>query len=113
MEQYHIIFFFTQNRLITYIENEKNIARIMKKKALWARVLLKKYCSNARMISSNPDGLPSSPNWKAVKAGFPAFSKGIWWRVRNNSRKNVWMERWIRGQALRELIEGPLTREDV
>ena len=102
MEQYHIIFFFTQNRLITYIENEKNIARIMKK-----------YCSNARMISSNPDDLPSSPNWKAIKAGFPAFSKGIWWRVRNNSRKNVWMERWIRGQALRELIEGPLTREDV
>ena len=99
----------------------KNLALLAKlnwplyheKEALWARVLLNKYCSNARMISSNPDGLPSSPNWKAIKTGFPTFSKGIWWRVGNNSRKNVWMEKWIHGQALRELIEGPLTREDV
>ena len=64
----------------------KNLALLAKlnwrlyheKEALWARVLLNKYYSNARMISSNPDGLPSSPNWKAIKTGFPTFSKGIW-----------------------------------
>lgn len=82
------------------------------KKALWAKVLLKKYCSIARCNSRNPDGLPSSSSWNAIKAGFPIFSKGIWWRVRNGSRKNVWVDNWVRG-SLRELIEGPLTREDM
>ena len=75
--------------------------------------MLTKYCINIRINSNNPDGLPSSSNWKAIKVGFPVFSKGIWWRVGNNSRKSVWMDSWIRGQALRELIEGPLTREDM
>ena len=83
------------------------------KKALWARVLLTKYCSIIRINSNNPDGLPSSSNWKAIKVGFPVFSKGIWQRVGNNSRKSVWKGSWIRRQALRELIEGPLTRKDM
>ena len=64
----------------------KNIALLTKlnwqmyreKEALWARVLLNKYCSNARNSSNNPDGLPSSFNWNAIKVGFPIFSKGIW-----------------------------------
>ena len=56
----------------------KNVALLAKlnwrmyheKEALWARVLLTKYCSNIRINSNNPDGLPSS-NWKAIKVGFP------------------------------------------
>ena len=33
--------------------------------------------------------------------------------VGNSSRKSVWMDSWIKGQSLRELIEGPLAREDM
>ena len=99
----------------------KNLALLAKlnwhmyheKEALWARMLLTKYCSNAKNRSNNPDSLPSSPNWNAIKVGFPYFSKGIWWRVGNNSKKSVWMDNWICGQPLRELIEGPLTKEDL
>lgn len=76
-------------------------------------MLLTKYCSIDRNRAANPDGLPSSSNWNAIKVGFPVFSKGIWWRVGNNSRKSVWMDSWIRGKSLRELIVGSLTREDL
>lgn len=59
----------------------KNIALLAKlnwhmyheKEALWARLLLAKYCSSVRMRSNNPDGLPSSSNWNAIKVGFPIF----------------------------------------
>lgn len=48
----------------------KNLALLAKlnwrmyheKEALWARVLLTKYCLNVRNRSNNPDNLPSSPN---------------------------------------------------
>ena len=40
------------------------------KESLWAKVILRKYCSNARRLSVNPDKLPSSPNWKAILAGY-------------------------------------------
>ena len=83
------------------------------KEALWAKVLLNKYCSQTRCNSKDPDKLPSSASWKAIKAGFPFFSNGIWWRVGQDSKKNVWLDNWVRGQSLRELIEGPLTREDM
>lgn len=64
----------------------KNIALLAKlnwrmfhdKEALWARMLLAKYCSNVKMRPNNPDGLPASSNWNAIKTGFPIFSKGMW-----------------------------------
>ena len=59
------------------------------KEALWAKVLLKKYCSKVRCNSRDPDKLSSSTSWNAIKAGFPIFSKGIWWRDGHGSRKNV------------------------
>ena len=59
------------------------------KEALWAKVLLKKYCSKVRCNSRDPDKLPSSTSWNAIKDGFPIFSKGIWWRDGHGSRKNV------------------------
>ena len=55
------------------------------KEALWAKVLLNKYCSQSRRNSIDPDKLPCSPIWKAVKQGFLVFSKGIAWSVGNNS----------------------------
>ncbi|KAK9990920.1 hypothetical protein SO802_025905 [Lithocarpus litseifolius] len=63
--------------------------------------------------AANPDALPSSPNWFAIKLGFPTFAKGICWGIGNGSRKSVWIDNWIKGQSLRDLIEGPLTRNDM
>ncbi|KAK9992498.1 hypothetical protein SO802_027483 [Lithocarpus litseifolius] len=45
--------------------------------------------------------------------GFPTFAKGICWGIGNGSRKSVWIDNWIKGQSLRDLIEGPLTRNDM
>lgn len=58
-----------------------------------------------RRRSEDPDKLPSSPNWTAIKLGFPIFSKGICWGVGNGWRKNLWTDSWIRGHSLRELVE--------
>ena len=99
----------------------KNIALLEKlnwriyqeKEAVWARILLNKHCSNSRRRVANPDVLPSSPNWSTIKLGFPTFVKGICWGVGNGLRKSVWINNWIKGQSLRELIEGPLTRNDM
>ena len=87
------------------VARAKNIALLAKlnwrmyheKEALWARVLLNKYFSNAIRNSNNPDAPPSSLNWNAIKVGFPVFSKGIWWRIGNGSSKNVWRDCWIKG----------------
>ena len=99
----------------------KNIALLAKlnwrmyqeKETVWARILLNKYCSNSRRRAANPDALPSSPNRSAIKLGFPTFAKGICWGIGNGSRKSVWIDNWIKGQSLRELIEGPLSRNDM
>ena len=48
----------------------KNLALLAKlnwrmyqeKKSLWAKVILKKYCSVERMRARDPDKLPASPN---------------------------------------------------
>ena len=74
---------------------------------------MNKYCSNSRRRVANPDVLPSSPNWSTIKLGFPTFVKGICWGVGNGSRKSVWIDNWIKVQSLRELIEGPLTMNDM
>ena len=60
----------------------KNIAMLAKlnwrilqeKEALWAKVILNKYCSASRRRANDPDRLPSSPNWQAIKFGFPTFA---------------------------------------
>ncbi|KAK9986163.1 hypothetical protein SO802_031114 [Lithocarpus litseifolius] len=45
------------------------------KEALWAKIIITKYCSTSRRNSKDPDKLPCSPNWTAIKMGFPIFSK--------------------------------------
>lgn len=57
----------------------------------------------------DPYALPSSLNWKAIKAGFPIFSGGIYWGVGNGARTKVWLDRWLKGESLREIIQGPLS----
>ena len=99
----------------------KNLALLAKlnwrmyqeKEALWAKVILKKYCSPSRMRARDPDALPCSPNWKAIKTGFPIFSSGICWGVGNGVRTKVWIDRWLKGDSLRDLIQGPLCLRDL
>ena len=83
------------------------------KKSLWAKVILKKYCSVERMRARDPDKLPTSPNWRAIKAGFQTFIDDICWGIGNGERIKLWTDSWIMGSSLRELIEGPLTQREV
>ena len=83
------------------------------KKCYLGKKMILNYCSPSRRRSEDPDKLPSSPNWTAIRLGFPIFSKGICWGVGNGSRKNLWTDSWIRGHSLRELIEGLLTRDEM
>ena len=76
-------------------------------------IILKKYCFGSRAKSSNPDSLPSSPNWKAIKAGFPVFLKGVCQGIGDGSRVRFWSDSWIKGESLRELIEGPLNQGEI
>ena len=63
----------------------KNLALLAKlnwrmyqeKESLWAKVILRKYCSIERRRARDPDKLPASPNWRAIKAGFQTFNDGI------------------------------------
>ena len=99
----------------------KNIAMLAKlnwrmyqeKESLWAKVILSKYCATSRGRSIDPNKLLSSPNWKAIKPGFPVFSKGICWSIGNGEKIRVWQDSWIKGVSLRELIEGPLIGAEV
>lgn len=81
-----------------------------KKDALWAKVILKKYCSQSRRKPKDPKKLSCSANWKAIKMGFTIFSKGICWNVGDGMTINFWTNRWLRGCAPRELIEGPINK---
>ena len=99
----------------------KNLALLAKlnwslnkeKESIWAKVILRKYCLVDRMRARDPDKLPCSPNWRVIKAGFQTFADGICWGVGNGERINIWSDSWIRGNSLRELIEGPLTKREV
>ncbi|KAK9991108.1 hypothetical protein SO802_026093 [Lithocarpus litseifolius] len=82
------------------------------KDALWSKVILRKYCSADRRRSTEPDKLPASPNWAAIKLGFHTFAQGICWGVGNGARIKVWSDYWVKGESLRELVEGPLTRHE-
>ena len=98
----------------------KNIALLAKlnwrlykeKESLWARVILQKYCSSSRRNSKDPDKLPCSPCWVAIKEGFPIFEKGVCWSASKNSKLNFWGDKWVKGNSLRSLVEGPLTQDE-
>ena len=99
----------------------KNIALLSKlnwrmyheQDALWAKVILKKYCANLRVRSRDLEKLPSSPNWEAISLGFPIFRKGIAWGIGNGSGVSVWRDYWINGDSLWGMIEGPLRQEEL
>ena len=76
-------------------------------------MILSKYCLVERKRARDPDKLPTSPNWRAIKAGFQTFIDDICWGIGNGERIKLWIDSWIRGSSLRELIEGPLTQREV
>ena len=82
------------------------------KDALWAKVVLNKYCSQSRRRSKDPDKLTCSPIWTTIKAGFNVFEKGVCWYVGTNSKLNFWESKWVKGGTVWELIEGPLMRHE-
>ena len=79
---------------------------------MWVKVLLNKYCSHMRGQSLDPDKLPCSSNWAAIKVGFPIFKQGICWNVGNKSGLSFWVSNWVKGNAVRDLIEGLLTQRE-
>ena len=82
----------------------KNIALLAKlnwrlnheKDALWTKIVLNKYCSRARRVSKDPDKLPCSSVWNAIKAGFPVFEKGVCWIAGTNSKLLFWRSKWLK-----------------
>ena len=82
-------------------------------RVVWAKVILKKYCSPSRTRARDPDALPCSLNWKAIKTGFPIFSSGNCWGVGNGVRNKVWFDKWLKGDSLRDLIQRPLCPRDL
>ena len=101
----------------------KNIALLSKlnwrmyheQDALWAKVIINKYCANSRVRSRDPEKLPSSPNWKAINLGFSVFKKGIAWGIGNGARVNLWMDNWVNGESLQAMIAIaiPLRQEEL
>ena len=102
------------------VTRAKNIALLAKlnwrlyqeRESLWAKILLSEYCSQHWRNSEDPDKLPCSYNWAAVKVGFPVFEKGIYWNVGNNTNLKFWGSNWVKGSAVREFIEGPLNQHE-
>lgn len=49
---------------------------------------------------------------KACKKGGPVYIKGLKWFVQNGESIKLWKDFWLPNGILRNLIQGPLTREE-
>nr|POE86054.1 putative ribonuclease h protein [Quercus suber] len=115
-----LVYVLDKRRLNILAARAKNIALLAKlnwrlyqeKESLWAKVMLRKYCSQSRQKANDPDKLPCSLCWTAVKKGFPTFVEGICWSVGRNSKLKFWEDKWVKGESLRELMAGPLRVEE-
>ena len=76
--------------------------------ALWAQVLWQKYHNNRRLNASNPDRLPCSQVWTAIKGGREIFKKGSLMMISRDSNVSFWRGNWLNKGPLRNLIQGPL-----
>ena len=70
-----------------------------------------KYHIQRRRVAINPNKLPCSSVWAAMKRGMDTFQKVCRWTVGRNSSLNFWFDHWLTGGPLRQLIQGPLTQE--
>ncbi|KAK9991109.1 hypothetical protein SO802_026094 [Lithocarpus litseifolius] len=80
------------------------------REALWALVLWKKYHNNRRLNASNPDRLPCSQVWTAIKRGRETFEKDRLMMISKDSNVSFWRGNWLSKGPLRNLIQRPLTQ---
>ena len=76
--------------------------------ALWAQVLWQKYHNNRRLNASNPDRLPCSQVWIAIKRGKETFKKCSLMMISKDSNVSFWRGNWLNKGPLRNLIQRPL-----
>ena len=80
------------------------------REALWAQVLWQKYHNNRRLNASNPDRLPCSQVWTAIKRGRETFKKGSLMMISRDSNVSFWRGNWLNKRLLWNLIQGPLSQ---
>ena len=76
--------------------------------ALWAQVHWQKYHNNRRLNASNPDRLPCSQVWIAIKRGKETFKKCSLMMISKDSNVSFWRGNWLNKGPLRNLIQRPL-----
>lgn len=69
----------------------------------WATVLRSKYTNPKRLCSHT---------WSTIKKGQDMFNKGLKWIVGGNSNLKFWNDKWLSEGPLRNMIIGPLNRDE-
>lgn len=73
--------------------------------SLWAANIIKdKYINNNKEPISFKKG---SHLWKSIGIWWENYSHSIAWDVGNGSNISLWSDKWINGESLRSLIQGP------
>ena len=73
-------------------------------------MLAAKYLTPRRLEEGR--SAPCSSVRAACKKGGPIYVKGLKWAVRNGESINLWLHFWLLVGKLRNLIEGPLNRDE-
>ena len=81
------------------------------KETLWTKVLRNKYCTRRRTNSANYK-LPCSRVCKGMRKGQEVFNARTKWVIGNDSNLRFWMDNWSPQGPIRDLVQGPLTREE-
>ena len=82
------------------------------KETLWARVLRNKYYTHRRISSVNRDKLPCSQVWKGMRKGQDVFNAGTKWVIGRDRDLRFWMDNWSSQGPIRNLVQGPLTKDE-
>ena len=75
--------------------------------AKWAEVLRKKY-----QVRLDRKSKAHFRVWTAVLKGKEVCNKGSKWTIGSNSSLSFWFDKWMGAGMVRELVEGPLNREE-
>ena len=73
-------------------------------------MLATKYLTPRRLEEGRSAPCPNV--WAACRKGGPIYVKGLKWAVRNGESINLWLHFWLLVGRLRNLIEGPLNRDE-
>ncbi|XP_028089245.1 uncharacterized protein LOC114289680 [Camellia sinensis] len=97
-----------QSNLVNRVAMAKLGWRLQRDKdALWVKVLNAKY--------KNPNLRPTraSPTWRGIHKGHNIIEKGTKTLLRNGLTTSFWLHNWVGIGLLRNVISGPLTRDEV